>query len=64
MQNIQHMQLKNPIMVGFGINDHATFTAACKYSNGAIIGSAYIKALSSSVDIETGTKNFLQNIIK
>ncbi|MBY0347121.1 MAG: tryptophan synthase subunit alpha [Hydrotalea flava] len=64
LQNLQQMHLKNPIMVGFGIKDHATFTAACKYSNGAIIGSAYIKALSSSVDIETGTKNFLQNIIK
>ncbi|RTL56685.1 MAG: tryptophan synthase subunit alpha [Sphingobacteriales bacterium] len=64
LQNLQQMHLKNPIMVGFGIKDHATFIAACKYCNGAIIGSAYIKALSGSVDIETGTENFLQNIIK
>ena len=46
-QRLQNMQLKNPLLVGFGIKDKATFDAACKYTNGAIIGSAYIKALGA-----------------
>jgi tryptophan synthase alpha chain len=57
------MQLKNPILVGFGIKDKATFTAACRYSNGAIIGSAYIKALENSNDVQTSTKEFLNSIL-
>ena len=58
------MNLKNPVLVGFGIKDKHTFQAACKYSNGAIIGSAYIKALQNSTDIEKTTQQFLDNILR
>ncbi len=61
---LQKMNLKNPVLVGFGIKDKATFQYACKYSNGAIIGSAYIKALQSGKDIESATKQFLDSILK
>ncbi len=63
LQRLQAMNLKNPVLVGFGIKDKETFQSACKYANGAIIGTAYIKMLEESEDIEKGTKNFLQNII-
>ena len=49
--------------MGFGIKDKATFNAACKHANGAIIGTAYIKALEGTVNIEETTKNFLQGIL-
>jgi tryptophan synthase alpha chain len=58
------MNLKNPVLVGFGIKDRHTFLAACKYSNGAIIGSAYINALHKGADIETATKQFLDTILR
>ena len=64
LQRLQSYQLKNPILVGFGIKDKTTFDAACKYANGAIIGSAYIKALEESKDVEETTKQFLSSIIK
>jgi tryptophan synthase alpha chain len=64
LQRLQAMQLKNPIMVGFGVKDKSTFTTACTYSNGAIIGSAYIQALGSSTDIAATTQQFLENILK
>jgi len=64
LQRLQAMQLKNPIMVGFGVKDKNTFTTACTYSNGAIIGSAYIQALGSSTDIAATTQQFLENILK
>lgn len=64
LQKIKNMQLKNPILVGFGIKDKQTFETACKYANGAIIGSAYIKALENSVDIPKATKSFLDSVIR
>lgn len=60
---LQQMNLKNPVLVGFGIKDNQTFNAACKYTNGAIIGSAYINALQTDSDIESSTKQFLNKIL-
>jgi tryptophan synthase alpha chain len=45
-ERIKTMQLKSNLIVGFGISDKETFNTACKYANGAIIGSAFIKHLS------------------
>lgn len=63
LQRLKNMQLNNPILVGFGIKDKTTFETACKYGNGAIIGSAYIKALENTDDVEKATKDFLERII-
>lgn len=62
-KKLQDMQLVNPVLVGFGIKDKESFAAACKYSNGAIIGSAYIKAIENSNNIEKDTKDFINKII-
>mgnify|MGYP001607115689 CR=1 FL=1 len=64
LQKLQSMQLKNPVLTGFGIKDNSTFQSACKFANGAIIGSAYIKALDEGGEIETVTHHFLSNIIQ
>ena len=64
LQRLQTLQLKNPVLVGFGIRDRATFRAAAAYSNGAIIGSAYIKALEDGTNVEATTKKFLGEILK
>ncbi len=64
LERLQSMKLKNPILVGFGIKDKTTFSAACKYANGAIIGTAYIKALEGSTNVEQTTKTFLEGILK
>ncbi len=62
-KKLQDMQLKNPILVGFGINSKQTFQAACTYTNGAIIGSAYIKALQQNNNVAATTKEFLNKIL-
>jgi tryptophan synthase alpha chain len=62
-KKLQQLQLKNPVLVGFGIKDKDTFASACKYTNGAIIGSAYIKALENAADINQTTKVFLNSIL-
>src|SRR5260221_2956953 len=59
---LKEMKLKNPVLVGFGIKDRATFNAACKYANGAIIGTAVIKVLDKASDIDAALKTFMESI--
>lgn len=47
-ERIKAMNLKSNLIIGFGISDHKTFSTACKYANGAIIGSAFIKFLAKN----------------
>ncbi|UTD16363.1 tryptophan synthase subunit alpha [Tenacibaculum mesophilum] len=47
-KRIQAMNLQSKLIVGFGISDNKTFTTACEYMNGAIIGSAFIKELEKN----------------
>jgi tryptophan synthase alpha chain len=63
LQRLKSYNLKNPVLVGFGIKDKQTFDTACKYANGAIIGTAYINALGNNADINEATKSFLQPIL-
>jgi len=53
-KRIKSMQLKNPAIIGFGINNNETFSKACEYARGAIVGSAFVKFL--------GTENYLERI--
>jgi tryptophan synthase alpha chain len=63
LQKLQGLSLKNPLLVGFGIKDKASFEAVNQYAQGAIIGSAYIKALSKGNSIEETTQNFLKQVL-
>ena len=63
-KRINKLNLNNPMVIGFGISDKQTFRIANKHSDGAIIGSAFIKALKDSKDIEKTAMEFAQNIIK
>jgi len=56
------MQLRNPRLIGFGIKDHATFKKASGYAAGAIIGSAFIRVLQESNDLEQDIKSFVRNV--
>ena len=47
-KRIADMKLKNPQIVGFGISNNETFTQATTYAKGAIIGSAFIKHLTTN----------------
>lgn len=51
-----------PLMAGFGIRDRATFTGVCQYTNGAIIGSAFIKALEGNPAFEEKIDEFVKDI--
>jgi tryptophan synthase alpha chain len=61
-ERIQQMKLKNPRLIGFGISDNATFANACKYANGAIIGSAFVKSFNEKLTIEKSISLFVNQI--
>ena len=63
LQRLKVMNLKNPILVGFGIKDRESFSEACRYANGAIIGTAYIKAIEHSDSVPEATARFLKSIL-
>ena len=60
---IQNMNLRSKLLIGFGISDKASFEKASDYTNGAIIGSAFVKALEGEGAIETKVKAFVQKFL-
>ena len=56
---IKKMNLKNPLMIGFGISDRKSFSKACEYANGAIIGSAFIKSLQNKISVNDFVNSIL-----
>ena len=57
---INAMKLQSKLVVGFGISDKKTFSTACEYMNGAIIGSAFIKNLAANG--VSSTQNFIKGL--
>ena len=63
LHKLKNLKLKNPVLVGFGIKDKASFDAVCQLADGAIIGSAFIKSLENKGDVNAATKSFLSSIL-
>ena len=60
-KRIKAMNLKSKLIIGFGISDNKTFTTACEYASGAIIGSAFIKNLDKTG--VSGIDGFVKNVL-
>ena len=63
-ERMQKMSLKNPRMIGFGISDKQSYDFACRYASGAIIGTAFIKALEKEGTLESKIKDFVVTLRK
>lgn len=61
-EKLKNMNLKNPFLIGFGISNHETFSAACKYGAGVIVGSAFISLLKESKDFKTDIPKFVNGL--
>jgi tryptophan synthase alpha chain len=61
-ERIRNMKLKNPVMAGFGISNNENYKTVCRYAAGAIIGSAFVKALSESKDLKADIREFVLSI--
>ncbi len=58
-RRIRAMTLRQPRLIGFGINDYDTFQRACQYASGAIIGSAFIRHLETGPVTPTAIDEFV-----
>jgi tryptophan synthase alpha chain len=61
---LEQMRLRNPVLVVFGVRDRASFEAASRHTSGAVIGTAYIRALEGEDNIGVATTKFLSTILK
>lgn len=54
------LNLRNPLITGFGIKDKTSFDQVCKYSKGGIIGSAFVKAVAETDDVLANVEKFMK----
>lgn len=60
-ERVKALQLKNKLLIGFGISDHTSFSKACEYADGAIVGSAFIKLLADNSS-EENIQSYIQSL--
>jgi len=63
-KRIRNMNLNSRSLIGFGIAGKASFERASDFANGAIIGSAFIKALDGEGTIENKVSSYMLKFIK
>lgn len=61
-ERIKNMNLKNPRLIGFGVSNKATKEMTFQYASGAIVGSAFIKTLSTANSIEKAVDLLLEQL--
>lgn len=61
-QRVSSMQLRNPLLVGFGISNKATLEAATAHTNGAIVGSKFIQLLGEQETPDAAVKALLASL--
>lgn len=61
-ERLKALQLKNPVLIGFGIKDKATFDAAAAHSNGGVIGTAFIRAIENATNLDTAIQQFIAGV--
>jgi tryptophan synthase alpha chain len=61
-ERIRAMQLQHPALIGFNVKDHSSFSFACQYAQGAIVGSAFIRMLQASKNLESDIETFVRSL--
>jgi tryptophan synthase alpha chain len=59
---IDGMGLRNPLLIGFGISNRETLTAAFDHAAGAIVGSKFINLLSEEKNPTVAVKKLLETL--
>lgn len=61
-ERINSMNLRNPRMIGFGISNRATFSAACANAAGGIVGSRFISLMNEYGTPEEGIRRLKEEL--
>jgi len=62
-RRVASLDLKNPKLIGFGISGSDDFELACRYAQGGIVGSAFIRHLHANDTSEASIRDFIQTLI-
>jgi len=62
LERLRGAALEHPFLIGFGITDREAFTASCEFAAGAIIGSAFIRALQNQDDAAGAAREFVRRL--
>jgi tryptophan synthase alpha chain len=63
LERLARMDLRSPLIVGFGIETREHFGEVSKYAAGAIVGSAFLRAIENTPDVKQATKEFVAKFI-
>lgn len=64
-RRLKEMRLKSKLIVGFGVSDRESFNAVTRHTAGAIIGSAFVRAVAEAKDdagLREVTKKFIAGV--
>ena len=62
LEHVSSLNLRNPLLVGFGIHDAQSFHGACSHAAGAIVGSAFIRHLETQGVSGASVSRFVSSI--
>jgi tryptophan synthase alpha chain len=62
LERLQNMDLKHPFLVGFGVQDRASLSLAQACGAGAIVGTAFIRALEEEATEELAVQALLEKL--
>ena len=63
LNKLASINLKNPVMIGFGIKNKTDFAQVTEKSQGGIIGTAFVKILLENKDWKEKAETFIKSII-
>jgi tryptophan synthase alpha chain len=63
LNHLRTLGLSSPLIVGFGIEKRAQFEEVSEFANGAIVGSAFLRAIENAPDVQQATKDFVAEFI-
>lgn len=63
LEKLKNMNLKSPLLVGFGIENREQFCEITNYAAGAIIGSAFLRAIENAKDVRQATRDFVARFL-
>lgn len=62
LDNLAHLDLKNPVFIGFGIKNKADFDSVTEKAAGGIIGTAFVKILLENENWQEKAGDFIRSI--
>jgi tryptophan synthase alpha chain len=63
LKHLLDLGLQSPLVVGFGIEKRAQFKEVTNFTAGAIVGSAFLRAIENAPDVRQATKDFVAEFI-